>query len=112
MDEDAPSEIEQLYLHCEQALHTPGLIVGGLSHFRLHLCVVHDSCQGASASCFEGADSRCPRLTILDLSHTSLDVVEREIGHFVLETGEIHCGGGMVVVVAAAAAVLGGGVEG
>lgn len=31
--------------------------------------------------------------TILDLAYTGLDVVEREIAHFVFEAAEIHGGG-------------------
>lgn len=69
---------------------SPGLIVGRLAHFGLHFGVVHD---GWDSSEYTQYHMRTYRLTILHLTHASLQVVDAEVAHLVAKIVPIHdCG--------------------
>ena len=69
---------------------SPRLIVGRLAHLCLHFGIVHDGWDGLENVHWY---TRTRRLTILHLTHPSLEVVDAEVAHLVANIIPIHgCG--------------------
>lgn len=78
---------------------SPRLIVGCLAHLGLHFGIVHDGWLGLGHGRYHMWSCR---LTILHLTHASLQVVDAEVAHLVAKIVPIHgCGMWSVVMLRA-----------